>query len=315
MASLPRIPGFLGYLLSRKAHNAHDHQVAEELAWGADRSLPWPAGLEIEWLGTSGFRLRYQGFQLLIDPYLTRLPMGALLRRRVVPPSIESIRQHIDAADAILIGHTHFDHALDAPKIAELFDCQVYGSRSTANLMALYGQSERMQEVEHYKVYELGPFEVTFVPSVHSKLYMGMSVPYSGDVCCDHFDDLTPAAYKCGQVFGIHIRVAGTTFYHQGSADLIEEAIQHKDIDYFLAGIAGRGFTRDYASRILGCLQPKVVIPNHYDNFFLPLGDPMEFSTNVNLAGFVDDVEKVSTEFRVATLSPLQSVGGENRSA
>ena len=305
----PRIPPFLGYLLHRKAHNAHDLQVADELGWTAASGLPWPDGLELEWLGTSGFRFRYQGFQLLIDPYLSRIPIGALLARRVVAPSEASIREHIDGADAILIGHTHFDHALDAPKISEVFDCPVYGSRSTANLMALYGQGEHMHEVENYQVYELGPFEVTFVPSVHAKLYMGLSVPYSGDVCCDHFDDLTPAAYKCGQVFGIHLRVAGTTFYHQGSADLLEDAMAHKGVDYFLAGIAGRGFTPHYARRVLHSLQPKVVIPNHYDNFFRPLGAPMELSTNVNLAGFVDDVGAVSQEFRVATLAPLQTIG------
>lgn len=305
----PRIPPFLGYLFRREAHCAHDLQVADELSWGASAPLTLPPGLELEWLGTSGFRLQYQGFQLLIDPYLTRIPLGALLRRRVIPPSEEHVRRHLDGADAILIGHTHFDHALDAPKISELFGCPVYGSRSTANLMALYGMSESMVEVENYEVYELGPFEVTFVPSVHSKLVLGMSVPYSGDVCCEHFDELTPAAYKCGQVYGIHIKVAGTTFYHQGSADLIEDAMRHKGVDYFLAGIAGRGFTPRYVERILRSLEPKVVVPNHYDNFFRPLGDPMELSTNVNLAGFVNDVGDVSREFEVATLRPLQTVG------
>lgn len=307
----PRIPPFLSYLLHRKAHNTHDSQAADELAWSRQSGLPLPNGLELEWLGTSGFRLRYQGFQLLIDPYLTRVPLSAVLRGRVVPPSMQRIHKHLEGADAILIGHTHFDHALDAPKISELFGCPVYGSRSTANLMALHGQEHAMHEVENYKVYELGPFEVTFVPSVHSKLFLGLSVPYSGDVCCDHFDDLTPSAYKCGQVFGIHIRVAGTTFYHQGSADLIEEAMRHKGVDFFLAGIAGRGFTRNYADRILRSLQPKVVVPNHYDNFFHPLESPMEFSTNVNLSGFVDDVAAVSSEFQVATLTPLHTVGSE----
>lgn len=309
--AFPRIPPFLGHLLQRKSRSAHDLQVASELQITGAPKVAWPEGLELEWLGTSGFRFRYQSYQLLVDPYLTRLSLSDLLRRRVVPPSQERIHRYIDGADAVLIGHTHFDHALDAPTIASAYQCPVYGSTSTANLMGLYGQSKLMNEVEEFRIYELGPFEVTFVPSQHSKLYMGLAVPYSGDVCCEHFDQLTPSAYRCGQVYGIHIAVAGTSFYHQGSADLIEEAMRHKGVDYFLAGIAGRGFTKNYAARVLRCLEPKVVIPTHYDNFFSPLDLPMKLSTNVNLTGFVDEVAAVSREFQVSTLSLLQTIGSE----
>ena len=37
-------------------------------------------------------------------------------------------------------------------------------------------------------------------------------------------DALSPGAYKCGQVWGIQIDVAGVSFYHQGSANLIDDA-------------------------------------------------------------------------------------------
>ena len=50
--------------------------------------------------------------------------------------------------------------------------------------------------------------------------------------------------------------MAGTTFYHQGSANLIYDALHHTEVDVFLAGIAGRSFTRDYWARILPRLQP-----------------------------------------------------------
>ena len=89
---------------------------------------------------------------------------------------------------------------------------------------------------------------------------------------------------------GNTIEVAGTRFYHQGSADLIGSGIRDRDIDVFLCGIAGRRFTDDYAERIIRELSPKVIVPTHYDDFFRTLDHPMEMSFNVNLTGFADEV-------------------------
>ena len=52
-----------------------------------------------------------------IDPYVTRLPLGDLVRRRVVPSNELAVARVDRCADAVLVGHTHFDHALDVPAI------------------------------------------------------------------------------------------------------------------------------------------------------------------------------------------------------
>ena len=127
--------------------------------------------------------------------------------------------------------------------------------------MRLHGLGEQAVEVEPYRRYELGPFSATFVPSAHSKLTLGLKVPYDGELTCAHLDGLAPSAYRCGQVWGIHVEVGGTTLYHQGSADLVDDAIRHRGVDVFLAGVAGRSFTPDYWSRVLGRLEPDVVVP------------------------------------------------------
>ena len=102
----------------------------------------------------------------------------------------------------MLVGHTHFDHAVDAPAVARRFGCRAYGSSSLAHLMGLHGLAELAVEVEPYRPYELGPFVVTFVPSAHSKLLLGLKVPYAGELTCDHLDGLCPSAYKCGAGLG-----------------------------------------------------------------------------------------------------------------
>ena len=288
--------------LSRAASQREDGQALGELE---GRALQLPEGLEIEWLGVSGYRLSAEGKTLFIDPYLSRVPFSELLRRRAALPDPAALDRFVRAPGevvGVLVGHTHFDHAVDAPAIARRFGCRAYGSDSLVSLMALHGLAERAVEVEPYRTYELGPFEVSFTPSVHSKLLLGLAVPYDGDLTCEHLDALSPAAYRCGQVWGISIEVAGMRLYHQGSASLIDEAMRVRDVDVFLAGIAGRSFTDDYWQRIIPRLDPKVVVPTHYDNFFRPLGQRMEFVSDVRLAGLPDEIGAVSRNVELAAL-------------
>src|SRR5205814_1972889 len=155
---------------------------------------------------------------------------------------------------------------------------------------------ERAVEVEPYRIYDLGPFAVTFVPSVHSPLLFGHAVPFDGEVTCDDVQGLWPSAYRCGQVWGIHVEVGGARLYQQGSADLLDDAIRHHGVDVFLAGVAGREFTRDYWARILPELEPRVVVASHFDDFFRPLDAPMGYAPNVRLDRLPEEIEAVAPD-------------------
>ncbi len=287
---------------TRRSSERADTQMLAELE---ARPIALPPGLEVEWLGVSGYRLSYEGKTIYVDPYLSRVPFRDLVLRRPARPAPAAldrfVRAHGDTV-GVLVGHTHFDHAVDAPAIARRHRCKAYGSRSLANLMALHGLAEQAVEVEPYRTYELGPFEVSFTPSVHSKLLLGLAVPYAGELSCEHLDALSPGAYRCGQVWGISIAVAGVRFYHQGSANLIDDAIRDRGVDYFLAGVAGRSFTDAYWRRILTRLQPRAVVPTHYDNFFRPLGSRLEFVANVQLSTLPEEIGAVSREIEIVAL-------------
>ncbi len=153
-------------------------------------------------------------------------------------------------------------------------------------------------------MYELGPFEVTFHPSLHSKLVLGFKVPFDGELSCEHLDALSPQAYKCGDIYGIRIAVGGVTFYHQGSANLIEDEVPRGGVDVFLAGIAGRSFTPHYWQRILPRLAPNTVVASHFDDFFRRIDQPLGFSTNVNLGALPDEIAAVSRDISVAATKP-----------
>ena len=297
--------GLVASIPGRKARMSEDADALGELQ--AD-GLELPEGLELEWLGVSGYRITYEGRTLYVDPYVSRVPLSYLLRRTPALPDTGQIERFFPADEqvvGVLVGHTHWDHAVDAPAIARRYGCEAYGSSSLGALMRLHGLGDQVVEVDPYRTYELGPFEVTFVPSVHSKLLLGLAVPYSGELTCEQLDGLSPGAYRCGQVWGIHIAVAGITLYHQGSADLIDDAVRHRGVDVFLAGIAGRNFTERYWERILPRLDPSTIVPTHYDNFFVPLADRMELMGNARIAELEGEVGGVSRDARVRALPRL----------
>jgi L-ascorbate metabolism protein UlaG (beta-lactamase superfamily) len=279
-----------------------DQSVLDELV-AAELALP--PGLSVQWLGVSGYQLTYEGRSLFIDPYVSRVPLRSLLLRRTALPDRQMIERYAAAEGevvGVLVGHTHFDHAVDAPALARLHATKAYGSASLVQLMRLHGLADSAVEVVPHRAYELGPFVVRFVPSRHSKLLFGRKVPMDGPLTCDHLDGLAPGAYRCGAVYGIRIDVAGISLYHQGSANLDDRELPDGSVDVFLAGVAGRQVTPRYWERILPRLDPAVVVPTHYDNFFSPLGRAQDFVRRVDLAGLPDEIASVSADAHVAAL-------------
>ena len=286
---------------------ADDLQAAAEL----ERvPLDLAPGLELVWLGVSGYRLTYEGVSLFVDPYVSRVPLRSLLLRRVALPDTGLVQRYADAPGAVagvLVGHTHFDHAVDAPALARRYRTQAYGSASLVHLMRLHGLGDQAVEAVAHRRYELGPFVVRFVPSRHSKLLFGRKVPMDGPLTCDHLEGLAPGAYRCGAVYGIRIEVAGISLYHQGSANLNDAELAEEPVDVFLAGVAGRQVTPRYWERVLPKLDPRFVVPTHYDNFFSPLGRPQDFVRRVRLADVPDEIRKVSAHARVAALARVDA--------
>jgi L-ascorbate metabolism protein UlaG (beta-lactamase superfamily) len=272
--------------------------------------LDIPAGLEVAWLGVSGYRLTYDGVSVFIDPYVSRVPLRSFVLKRRALPDPAMIERYATAPGpvaGVLIGHTHFDHAVDAPAIARRYGARAYGSASLMRLMRLHGLGQFGVEIVPHRPYELGPFVVRFIPSRHSKLLFGRKVPMDGPLSCDDLHGLAPSAYRCGAVYGIRIDVAGVSLYHQGSADLDDSELRDGRVDVFLAGIAGRQVTPRYWDRILPRLDPGILVPTHYDNFFSPLGRPQDFVRRINLSDLPREVGRVAPDMRVVALRRIDA--------
>src|SRR5262245_32508571 len=107
------------------ARNVHPMTRPNDLFFPPGTSL---GGMDVcvTWLGTAGFAIAYADHVLLFDPYLTRASLSRCLLAPLQPDAALAQRL-IPRADAIVLSHTHFDHALDVPVIARQTGARVFG--------------------------------------------------------------------------------------------------------------------------------------------------------------------------------------------
>jgi L-ascorbate metabolism protein UlaG (beta-lactamase superfamily) len=120
-----------------EANEAIDQAAASEPRDPAchDRSLAATGGamprnphtLAVRWMGYGNFELVHDGHILLLDAYYDR---GSLY------PSLGVTAADIKRADAILIGHGHFDHMSDAAAIGARTGATVVGAPVTVEKLA-----------------------------------------------------------------------------------------------------------------------------------------------------------------------------------
>jgi L-ascorbate metabolism protein UlaG (beta-lactamase superfamily) len=259
------------------------------------------AAVRLSWLGTAGYVVEAGATTLLIDPFLSRPGLGRLARR-LVPDDLAIARHVPRRVDAVLCGHSHFDHVADAPRIAKLTKAKLVGSPSTC----AWGRAEGLDEDRLVTIppsgalVRFGDVEVRFVPSRHGKILFGR-VPLVGEVTRTPRGPGRLWHYKMGGAFGILIRAGGVSIYHNGSADLIDAELDGEQADVLLCGLAGRGGTENYVARLVNALAPRLVVPTHHDAFFAPLERGLHLLPGIDVEGFVSEVYLRAPEASVIT--------------
>jgi L-ascorbate metabolism protein UlaG (beta-lactamase superfamily) len=225
-------------------------------------------GARITWLGTAGFVIQSAETTLLVDPFVTR-PGLARIARRMIPDDLAIARHVPRRVDAVLCGHSHYDHVADAPRIARLTKAKLVGSPSTCAWGRAEGlpESQLVQIPPRGAVVRFGDIEVRYVPSRHGKI-----------------------AFNRVPLVGLLIKAPGVTIYHNGSADLIDAELDGERADVLLACLAGRKGTENYVARLVSALGPKLVVPTHHDAFFAPLEDGLHLLPGIDVEGFVSEV-------------------------
>ena len=248
----------------------------------------------------------------MLDPYLTR----ASLSRCVLAPlhaDAALARRLVPRADAIVLSHTHFDHALDAPLIARQTRARVFGSRSAVHLCRSHGlpdaQLECVEPVAGGAAHEVevGPFRLRFWPSAHSAVFLGR-VPFPGEIADCTDVPMRTEAYRCGAVFGTEIEVGGRRLFHVGSAELVERGWRVKPVDLALACVAGWTSTERYPERLVAALSPGAVLLHHWDNFLHGLDRGAHALPGMRFAALIDRLDAAAPRLPVGALPLLGSL-------
>jgi L-ascorbate metabolism protein UlaG (beta-lactamase superfamily) len=260
------------------------------------------AALRIRWLGTAGHVIETPTTTLLIDPFLTRPSLARLAGRRLAPDEA-AIQARLPArVDAVLCGHSHFDHLLDAPFIARSTGALLAGSGTTAAFARASGVAEAQLVVvpPAGRTFTVGDCTIRFVPSLHGRILFGR-VPFPGEVADPPPLPARAWHYRMGGAFGILVDAGGQRIYHNGSADLVDAELAGAQADVLLVGLAGRKGTRDYLARLCGALAPKLIVPTHHDAFFAPLDGGLHLLPGIDLDGFVTEMRAHAPAATVVT--------------
>ncbi len=131
---------------------------------------------KLDWYGCATFRLRTNGLSIFLDAYIDRAPNAQ---------GTGLTAGDIDAADWIVIGHSHFDHLYGAERIAVKTGAKIIGSYETVRVMEQAGVPlEQMICVAGGETIELGEgVTVSVFPSQHSCVWSHQQMAQSGEVC------------------------------------------------------------------------------------------------------------------------------------
>jgi L-ascorbate metabolism protein UlaG (beta-lactamase superfamily) len=239
------------------------------------------SGLSVTFLGVSTLLFEDGETAILTDGFFSRPGKLRFLFTRIEPDR-DLIAQHLQRAGihnlaAVVVVHSHYDHAMDAPEVAKQTDAQLVGSQSTANIALGYGfPKEKLTVVGDSARMHFGRFQITLLTSGH----VPSRLAPMGNI--EHL--LKPPAwwrqYKEGGSYSVLIEHDGKSILVQGSAGFKPEALKDQHADVVFLGIGQLGNQDDayrelYWQQVVAAVRPRRIIPIHWDDFWLPLDQPL----------------------------------------
>ena len=206
--------------------------------------------IKVKWLSHAGFFIETDKARLLVDPFITDNPLS--------PVSADEIQ-----TDFIFISHGHGDHVGDSVPIAKRTGAMVVSNYEIQNWISAQG-------VENVHPLHIGGgFDW---PWGRAKL----TIAQHGSMLPDGSNGGNP----CGFIFYID----GIKIYHACDTGLFYDMklIGEEEIDLAILPI-GDNFTMgpDDALRAVKLIEPKQVIPIHYDTFDVIRQDPYAWADRV----------------------------------
>lgn len=261
-------------------------------AFSADRLPAATAadGLRLTFLGVATLLVSDGETALLTDGFFTRPPLWRTAAWRIAPDpgaiGVALERAGIEQLAAVVVVHSHYDHAMDAPLVAERTGALLVGSESTAQIARGLGFDEtRIRVPAPGEPLAFGRFRVSLIPSRHFPHGVAM-----GTIDAPLVPPARATDYKEGGSFSVLIEHERGRLLVQGSAGFVPGALRDVRADVVALGIGGLGtrddaYREDYWRETVEAVGARRVIPIHYDDFTVPLEEPTVPAPNL-----LDDV-------------------------
>jgi L-ascorbate metabolism protein UlaG (beta-lactamase superfamily) len=235
-----------------------------------------PAALTAEWFGVTTLLIRDSEHAILIDGFFSRPRLSEVLSEFVAPDETRIAMALGDARiDAIFVSHSHYDHALDAPYVAQKKQAMLFGSESTLNIAHASGLArDRLCMITHGDRIRLGKFEIQVYRTPHPPTPFGGAIDDSFEV------PARAADYRLGASFSFLLRHPAGHVLVVPSASSRPGMLEGASADVVFLGIGSLGIRSEadilaYWREAVGKPKARLVIPVHWDNFMLPFTAPL----------------------------------------
>ena len=278
--------------------------------------------LELRYLGAGGVLMRWNGHAIMTAPFYSNPGLLQVVLGLPISPNTERIDTHlppIDDVEAILVGHSHYDHLMDAVYVAEAHAPRAvfYGNDTMAHILAarplLRGRVVAM-DAEAGDWWQEGRWEYVADRSIrfmalrseHAPHFLGIKM-FGGSVDTDQ-ERLPRTAYgwKEGQTLAFLIDFLdrdGTVrlrLYYQDAASNPPAGFPPpsgstlaEPVDVAILCVGSFAEVDDYPEGIVRQLRPQTVILEHWESFFrspdrplkaVPLTDTKAFARRLTAA-------------------------------
>lgn len=258
------------------------------------------SALTVQFLGAGGIFLHYRDQSLLGDPFFSNPPIAHWLMLRDLKPRADVIDRHLpplDQVQGILVGHGHFDHAMDVPYIAgKLPDrVKIYGSDSTRHLLTPQLPVERLVGLDARMARnQIGGEWIYLSPQLRILPIYSEHAPHVANLVLGSGNLQHPLQKPPGDVLdwkaGVNLNyvidfldpaadgglsaVAYRLFYQSSASSapigfppvwLLEDGVP---FDLALLCAANYSHVADYPQGVLGYLRPRQVVLIHWEQFW-----------------------------------------------
>lgn len=297
---------------------------APQLGPGVEGTIDLSDGapaIEFTYLGSGGWIISHEGMQVVAAPLFTNPSFVRTGLLAVEADTIEIDRQmsryDVSATRVILVGHGHYDHAMDVPRVAARHapGARILANRTTANLYGTWsGIADRIDVTNGHEgtVEQPGRWfgygarvRVMALRSKHAPHFDGLTL-YQGtaDVARDE-RPRNAAEWLDGETIAFLIDFLDgeggivQRIYYQDAVVAApwgfapDELIAEHPVDVAILVPATFDQVDWHPEAFVENLRPRRVLLGHWENFFVPIDEPTKAVMLTDLGHFERRLERV----------------------